>query len=202
MIEGCLQTPDLKEALHCLVQEARTEGGIDNITSSWPMSWTGQRSRHHPAGGPWCRCRARHPLGRSQDPRRRQRGHHHLRTAGRSSHRRAEPDDESRYSPRPPHRRRAVRPLAALVAAALIAAAVLGGAYAWTRTQYFVGVAEDQVAIFRGLSDSLPGIKLSSVYEIQPLPGGRPAAVLPRQGAGQHRCSDPLLGPPDRRRAG
>jgi len=55
------------------------------------------------------------------------------------------------------------------VAAALIAAAVLGGAYAWTRTQYFVGVAEEQVAIFRGLSDSLPGIKLSSVYEIQPL---------------------------------
>jgi PPM family protein phosphatase len=69
----------------------------------------------------------------------------------------------------PPRRRGSVRPLAALVAAALIAAAVLGGAYAWTRTQYFVGVAEEQVAIFRGLSDSLPGIKLSSVYEIQPL---------------------------------
>lgn len=50
-----------------------------------------------------------------------------------------------------------------------MAAAVLGGAYAWTRTQYFVGVAQEQVAIFRGLSDSLPGIKLSSVYEIQPL---------------------------------
>jgi serine/threonine protein phosphatase PrpC len=32
VIEALLQTPDPQEALDCLVQEARSEGGIDNIT--------------------------------------------------------------------------------------------------------------------------------------------------------------------------
>ena len=51
----------------------------------------------------------------------------------------------------------------------LVVAAGLGTAYAWTRTQYFVGAAGDHVAIYQGLSEGVPGINLSRVYEVQQL---------------------------------
>lgn len=81
-----------------------------------------------------------------------------------------EPDDESRYSPQPPapRRRRVPRPLVGVLALVLVVGA-LAGAYAWTRTQYFVGASAGRVAIYRGLSDSLPGVPLSRLYEVQPL---------------------------------
>ena len=66
-------------------------------------------------------------------------------------------DDEARYTPLAPDRRRFIRPLVILLVVVLIAAAGLGSAYAWTRTQYFVGVSGDQVAIYQGLSDGVPG---------------------------------------------
>lgn len=169
VIEGLLQTPDPQEALDCLVQEARSEGGIDNITvivadvvegadpvTTLPVVLGAAAERAIPLPSTKVRDDENEDTIISELPI----------AAGTGA---AEPDDESRYNPLPPHRRRSVRPLAALVAAVLIAVAALGGAYAWTRTQYFVGVSSEQVAIFRGLSDSLPGIKLSSVYEIQPL---------------------------------
>jgi protein phosphatase len=78
-------------------------------------------------------------------------------------------DDEERYSPQPPHQRRFRRPLIGLLALLLVAVAGLGMAYGWTRTQYFVGADQDKVAIFQGLSEGLPGLSLSRVYEIQQL---------------------------------
>ena len=78
-------------------------------------------------------------------------------------------DDESRYAPRPPDRRRLVRTLLIGLAVLLIAAAGLGAGYAWTRTQYFVGAAGDQVAIYQGLPDGVPGLTLAQVYEVQEL---------------------------------
>jgi hypothetical protein len=51
----------------------------------------------------------------------------------------------------------------------LVLGASLGVGYAWTRNQYFVGAAGDRVAIYQGLPESLPGVELSSVFEIQPL---------------------------------
>jgi PPM family protein phosphatase len=78
-------------------------------------------------------------------------------------------DDESRYLPQAPRRRRLARPLVVLLVLLLAAAAGLGGAYAWVRTQFYVGAAGEQVAIYQGLTDSLPAIPLSRVYEIQPL---------------------------------
>ncbi len=147
VIEGLLQTPDPKEALLCLVQEARKEGGIDNITvivadvvdgadpgTIQPVVLGAAAERSIPLVATKLRDDDNEDTIISDRP-----------VAARTGA--AEHDDESRYSPMPPHRRRSVRPLAALVAAALIAAAVLGGAYAWTRTQYFVGVAQEQVAI-------------------------------------------------------
>ncbi|HEY5821354.1 MAG TPA: protein phosphatase 2C domain-containing protein [Propionibacteriaceae bacterium] len=79
------------------------------------------------------------------------------------------PEDEARYNPQAPNRHRFLRPLVGLVVLVLIIGAGLGTAYAWTRTQYFVGASGDQVTIFKGLSESIPGITLSQVYEIQPL---------------------------------
>ena len=79
-------------------------------------------------------------------------------------------DDESRYAPGPPAKRRFVRTLLVGLAVLLVAGAGLGAGYAWTRTQFFVGAAGDQVAIFQGLPDGIPGVQLSSVYEVQDLP--------------------------------
>ena len=78
-------------------------------------------------------------------------------------------DDEARYTPRARGKRRLARPLVGLLVVLLIAAAGLGSAYAWTRTQYFVGVSGEHVAIYQGLSDGVPGIRLSRVFEVQPL---------------------------------
>jgi protein phosphatase len=46
-----------------------------------------------------------------------------------------------------------------------------GGAYfgyQWTQTQYYVGVNGDHLAIYKGVSQNLAGVKLSSVYEDHP----------------------------------
>ncbi len=80
-----------------------------------------------------------------------------------------EADDESRYTPRAPDRRRLRRPLLGLLVLLLLAAVGLGSAYAWARSQFYVGVAGEQVAIYQGLTDSLPGIPLSRVYQVQEL---------------------------------
>jgi protein phosphatase len=79
-------------------------------------------------------------------------------------------DDESRYAPGPPARRPIVRTLLVGLAKQLVAAAGLGTGYAWTRTQYFVGAAGEQVAIYQGLPDGIPGLQLAQVYEVQDLP--------------------------------
>jgi len=78
-------------------------------------------------------------------------------------------DDEARYTPQAPGRRRLFRPLIGLLVLLLVAAAGLGAAYAWTRTQFYVGVAGEQVAIYQGLADAIPAMSLSRVYEVQPL---------------------------------
>lgn len=77
--------------------------------------------------------------------------------------------DEARYDPRPPHRRRFWRPLVTAVLVLVVVAAGLGTAYAWTRSQYYVGVAGQQVAIYRGVSEGLPLVPLSELYEVQDL---------------------------------
>ncbi len=81
----------------------------------------------------------------------------------------SEVEDEARYNPRAPHRRRWVRPVLLIAVVVLIAGAGLAAAYSWTRSQYYVGAAGEQVAIFQGISESVPGIPLSNVYEVQPI---------------------------------
>ncbi|QAY69554.1 PP2C family protein-serine/threonine phosphatase [Xylanimonas protaetiae] len=61
----------------------------------------------------------------------------------------------------------------------LLALAVVGvggwGAYRWTQQQYFVGVSEDQVAIFRGIPASAGPLTLSTPVEYT----GTPVSDLP-----------------------
>jgi PPM family protein phosphatase len=170
VIEMALQLPDLDQAAERLVVESLHEGGIDNITvivadvvesnGSDEVMVLGAASEQpiSPPGAP----RRRLPDDEA-DP-----ADDTLVTnlAG------IEPtrvDDEGRYDPQAPRRRRFRKPIVGLLALVLIAVAGLGIAYAWTRTQYFVGADRDKVAIFQGLSEGLPGLSLSRVYEVQQL---------------------------------
>ncbi|MGW7365845.1 Stp1/IreP family PP2C-type Ser/Thr phosphatase [Streptomyces sp. NPDC054841] len=54
----------------------------------------------------------------------------------------------------------------------VLALAVVGGglygAYRWTQTQYYVGASDSHVALYRGISQDLPGVSLSKVEQDHP----------------------------------
>ncbi len=91
-------------------------------------------------------------------------------------------EEELRYAPRPPRRRFRwlVRGLCILAVLALLVVGVRW-AYDWTQKQYYVGAypsdAADsggtgtaaRVAIFRGISQQIPGLRVSQLYELEPL---------------------------------
>lgn len=77
-------------------------------------------------------------------------------------------DDEARYNPQPPRKRRILRPLAGILVGLLVVVAAVGTAYAWGRTQYYVGARDTQVAIYQGLPERVL-VPLSRVFEVQPL---------------------------------
>jgi PPM family protein phosphatase len=166
-IAAALQIPDLDQAAERLVAESLREGGIDNITvivadvvesgGSDDVVVMGAASDQVQAPGA-----PRRQLAEDDE------------TEDTLVTRLADlehppTDDEKRYDPQPPRQRRFRRPLIGLLVLVLIAVAGLGTAYAWTRTQYFVGADRDKVAIFQGLSENLPGLSLSRVYEVQQL---------------------------------
>jgi serine/threonine protein phosphatase PrpC len=168
VIESALQVPDPNDAAERLVAESLHEGGIDNITvivadvvesgGSDDIIVLGAASEHpFPAGGV---PRGQHAEDDGVDD---------TLVTKLADFEAAPADDEERYSPQAPHRGRFRKPLIGLLAVVLLAVAGLGIAYGWTRTQYFVGADQDKVAIFQGLSDSLPGLSLSRVYEVQQL---------------------------------
>ena len=165
VIETALQLPDINDAVEYLVDKSLREGGIDNITvivadvvesdGSDDVVVLGAAS-HQPIRRPGA-ARRQLPEDDTEEET--------LVTSLANTE--PTPDDEERYSPQAPHRRRFRRPLVGLLVVVLIAVAGLGVAYAWTRTQYFVGADQDKVAIFQGLSEGLPGLSLSRVYEVQ-----------------------------------
>ena len=168
VIEAALRLPDVSDAAQRLVGEALQEGGIDNITvivadvvesgGSDDVIVLGAASEHPiPANGV--------PRGQGAE-----KDETDDTLVTKLADFESPPiDDEERYSPQPPDRRRFRRPLIGLLALLLVAVAGLGVAYGWTRTQYFVGADQDKVAIFQGLSEGLPGLSLSRVYEVQQL---------------------------------
>ena len=183
-IAQLLSRPDRAEALEALVQAARAAGGVDNITvivaDVVPVGLEPGVAPVEPAATP---TQSASPviLGAAAElaipATAEQTIQIERQTDGATTDRPgAAPgptggtEDEARYRPQPPRRRRFVRPLIGLLVVLLVAGAGLGAGYAWTRTQYYVGVAGDQVAIYQGVAERLPGLPLSTVYEVQPLP--------------------------------
>jgi protein phosphatase len=168
VIEAALQLPDLNDAAERLIAESLHEGGIDNITvivadvveseGSDDVIVLGAASEHPNRADGVLRARP----AEEEDP-------EETLVTNLAVLETPPVDDEERYSPQAPHQRRFRRPLIGLLLLLLIAVAGLGLAYGWTRTQYFVGTDQDKVAIFQGLSERLPGLSLSRVYEVQQL---------------------------------
>lgn len=90
------------------------------------------------------------------------------RIAGLGLRRRQQPD-----APQPSRRRTWVIPVVAL---GLVLAVLLAGLAGWLyiRTQYYVGVSKNHVAVFRGVSGTVGPIHLSSVEERGPLVSSLP----------------------------
>jgi protein phosphatase len=168
VIESALQLPDLNAALEHVVAEALHEGGIDNITVIVADVVESGGSRDIVVLG----AAAEPPVPTDGVPRGQAAEDDDIddTLVTKLIDRDAPPaDDEERYSPQAPDQRRFFRPFIGVLALILLAVAGLGIAYGWIRTQYFVGADQDKVAIFQGLSDSIPGLSLSRVYEVQQL---------------------------------
>jgi PPM family protein phosphatase len=167
VIAAALQIPDLDQAAERLVAESLREGGIDNITvivaevvesgGSDEVVVLGAASDQVQAPGA-----PRRQLAEDDET-------ENTLVTRLADLEHPPTDDEERYDPQAPRQRRFRRPLVGLLVLVLIVVAGLGTAYAWTRTQYFVGADRDKVAIFQGLSENLPGLPLSRVYEVQQL---------------------------------
>jgi protein phosphatase len=170
-IEAALRLSTLDAAVQKLVSEALAEGGIDNITvivadvveadgtaAALVLGAAGERTIPSLDG------QSPEPIQDEEDEEEEE------------DDEEPDPDqpevavdDESRYSPRAPGRRRLRRPLLILLILLIVAGAGLASAYAWARSQFYVGVAGEKVAIYQGLADTLPAVPLSRVYQIQPL---------------------------------
>ncbi len=79
-----------------------------------------------------------------------------------------EDDEADRYAPQPRSRWRWLRRVGIVVAAValLVVAGALG--YRWTQQQYYVGAAsatEPTVAVYKGISQPMSGVHLSTVFE-------------------------------------
>jgi PPM family protein phosphatase len=198
-IAELLALPERDEALAALVGAARSEGGVDNITVLVAdVVETAQGLAGAPADAADTPAYAPAPviLGaaaeravlpppgveehedtvvtrRPRAPGSSQEGEGTPKASAAASTTasttRAPTSDESRYDPRAPDRRRFVRPLVTAVLVLAVVAAGLGAAYAWTRSQYYVGTAGAQVAIYRGVPEGVPLVRLSRLYEVQDL---------------------------------
>jgi serine/threonine protein phosphatase PrpC len=192
-IAELLALPDREEALAALVAAARAEGGVDNITvlvadvveaapvQAGATADLGETPAHTPESvvlGAASERAVPPPADRGLEEHEDTVITRGLVPPGQGPVTAPDPanatgaaarPDESRYDPVPPDRRRFVRPLVTVALVLVVVAAGLGAAYAWTRSQYYVGTAGQQVAIYRGVSEDLPLVPLSQLYEVQDL---------------------------------
>ncbi|HWH27726.1 MAG TPA: protein phosphatase 2C domain-containing protein [Mycobacteriales bacterium] len=162
-----LQIEDPQEACDRLVQLALRGGGPDNITVVVADVVDGDGATAAPViGGAAADAPQAAPDGAGESAAARAR-------AARPA---PEPVDDADAAPQPAPAARTGRPrrrgrwvLAGLLVLALLAAAALGG-WAYLRSQYYVGVDDDVVAVFRGLDGTLAGLDLHSLEQRTDLP--------------------------------
>ncbi|MBA2551701.1 MAG: serine/threonine-protein phosphatase [Nocardioidaceae bacterium] len=71
--------------------------------------------------------------------------------------------EELRYAPRAPLRFIWLRRLVVITVVLVLVGLGLKLLYDWTQRQYYVGASQDQVAIFRGIDQTIPGLTLTRV---------------------------------------
>ncbi|QZY29183.1 PP2C family protein-serine/threonine phosphatase [Nocardioides coralli] len=77
--------------------------------------------------------------------------------------------EEARYAPQAPRRFGWVRRILVLMVVVGLLWMAGAAAWAWSQRQYYVSEYDGKVTIFRGLDADLPGIELSSPYEVTDL---------------------------------
>jgi serine/threonine protein phosphatase PrpC len=82
----------------------------------------------------------------------------------------ARPSAAEAVEPKPHRRRRSWRPWLIAVGVVAVLVGALAGTYAWTQTQFFVGRAGADVAIFRGVNTEFGPLKFFNIYRITNLP--------------------------------
>ncbi|KRF37558.1 PP2C family protein-serine/threonine phosphatase [Nocardioides sp. Soil805] len=74
--------------------------------------------------------------------------------------------EAQRYAPRPPARFTWLKRLLAVAVLLGIVWVALAAAWSWSQQQFYVGVSDDKVTIFRGLNAEIPGVDISHPYEV------------------------------------
>jgi serine/threonine protein phosphatase PrpC len=74
--------------------------------------------------------------------------------------------EAQRYAPRPPTRHTWLKRLLALAVLLGVIWVALAAMWSWSQQQFYVGVSDDRVTIFRGLNAEIPGVDISHPYEV------------------------------------
>jgi len=155
-LQEALEIADPQEACDRLVQLALRGGGPDNVTVivADVVDAAGLRSSPAVVAGAAADTPQPPPAGVAESAAARARA-----AEGRDVPAPSRPAPEPTSGSRPGRRRTAL--LGMLAVGLLLAAA--GGAYAYVRSQYYVGVDGGAVAIFRGVSGQVAGVDLAQV---------------------------------------
>jgi len=185
-----LETPDPQEAVDNLVKGANRAGGIDNITAvildfaddggapgASTLSGTGQRStteRPSPPAAPPDRSDVTMVGAAVQAPP----PESSVAPSSRAASRTDRPTRERRPEPSRPGSRRVGRKVG-IWAGVTLAIVVLGvvGLRLYLDTQWFVGVSNGRVAIFRGVPAEVAGLELHSVVVETSIPAEEAEAI-------------------------
>ncbi|GAB3706295.1 PP2C family protein-serine/threonine phosphatase [Mariniluteicoccus flavus] len=176
-----LRHTELDEVMRELVEEAHHEGGIDNITivladvvDDDAASTTGARvlgaaeDRAIPAVGRRDEDALRPSPASTDDAPVPDAPGPTQRAAASPVSAVNDEEEGARYAPRLAPRRQLWRGLlVALACMALVAGALFAG-WSWSRTQFYVGASQGNVAIHRGIAQQVLGQPLGEVVEVEP----------------------------------